>query len=98
VLVPTLEKRDIVFMDNVRTQKVAGMHEAIEAARVARFYLPAYLPDLNPTENVYAKLKPNLRKGEARTVAAIWKLVARSLKAIAPCEWAGYVRHAGYRA
>jgi hypothetical protein len=37
VLVPTLEKRDIVFMDNVRTQKVAGMHEAIEAARVARF-------------------------------------------------------------
>jgi len=61
-------------------------------------YLPAYLPDLNPTENVYAKLKPNLRKWEARTVAAIWKLVGRSLKAIAPCECAGYVRHAGYRA
>ena len=32
VLVPTLQKRDIVFMDNVRTHKVAGVREAIEAA------------------------------------------------------------------
>ena len=32
VLVPTLRKRDIVFMDNVRTHKVAGVREAIEAA------------------------------------------------------------------
>jgi hypothetical protein len=31
VLVPTLKKRDIVFMDNVRTHKVAGVAEAIEA-------------------------------------------------------------------
>jgi hypothetical protein len=28
-LVPTLKKRDIVFMDNVRTHKVAGVREAI---------------------------------------------------------------------
>ena len=32
VLVPTLRKRDIVFMDNVPTHKVAGVREAIEAA------------------------------------------------------------------
>ena len=32
VLVPTLKKRDIVFMDNVCTRKVAGVREAIEAA------------------------------------------------------------------
>jgi DDE superfamily endonuclease len=31
VLVPTPKKRDIVFMDNVRTHKVAGLAEAIEA-------------------------------------------------------------------
>jgi hypothetical protein len=31
VLAPTLKKQDIVFMDNVRTHKVAGVAEAIEA-------------------------------------------------------------------
>jgi transposase len=98
VLVPTLKKRDIVFMDNVRTHKVAGVREAIEAARAELRYLPAYSPDLNPIENVYAKLKSNLRKGAARTVAALWRLVGRSLKAIAPSECAGYFRNAGYRA
>ena len=97
VLVPTLKKRDIVFMDNVRTHKVAGVREAIEAAAAELRYLPAYSPDLNPIENVYAKLKSDLRKGAARTVATLWRLVGRSLKAIAPSECAGYFRHAGYR-
>jgi transposase len=98
VLVPTLKKRDIVFMDNVRTHKVAGVREAIEAAGAQLRYLPAYSPDLNPIENAYAKIKSDLRKGAARTVDALWKLVGRSVTAIAPPECAGYFRHAGYRA
>jgi transposase len=98
VLVPTLKKRDIVFMDNVRTHKVAGVREAIEAAGAQLRYLPAYSPDLNPIENAYSKIKSHLRKGAARTVDALWKLVGRSLKAIAPHDCAGYFRHAGYRA
>jgi transposase len=98
VLAPTLKKCDIVFMDNVRTHKVAGVREAIEAAGAQLRYLPAYSPDLNPIENAYSKIKSHLRKGAARTVDALWKLVGRSVKAIAPRESAGYFRHAGYRA
>ncbi len=98
VLVPTLQKRDIVFMDNVRTHKIYGVREAIEAAGATRRFLPAYSPDLNPIENLYAKVKSDLRKGAARTVDALSRLVGRSLKAIAPSECAGYFRHAGYRA
>jgi len=97
VLVPTLKKRDIVLMDNVRTHRVAGVSEAIEAAGAQLRYLPAYSPDLNPIENAYAKIKSDLRKGAARTVDALWKLVGRSVKAIGPSECAGYFRHAGYR-
>ena len=97
VLVPTLQKGDIVFMDNVRTHKVAGVREAIEATGAKQRFLPAYSPDLNPIENLYAKVKSDLRKGAARTVDALSKLVGRSLKAIAPSEYAGYFRHAGYR-
>jgi len=83
VLVPTLQKRDIVFMDNVRTHRVAGVREAIEAAGATQRFLPAYSPDLNPIENLYAKVKSDLRKGAARTVDALSRLVGRSLKAIA---------------
>ena len=83
VLVPTLKKRDIVFMDNVRTHKVAGVREAIEAAGAELRYLPAYSPDLNPIENAYAKIKSHLRKGAARTVDTLWRLVGRTVKAIA---------------
>ena len=98
VLVPSLKKRDVVFMDNVRTHKVAGVREAIEAVGAELRYLPAYSPDLNPIENVYAKLKSDLRKGAARTVGALSRLVGRSLKAIAASECAGYFRYAGYHA
>lgn len=45
MLVPTLKRRDIVFMDNVRTHKVGAVHEAIEAAGAQLRYLPAYSPD-----------------------------------------------------
>ena len=61
-------------------------------------YLPAYSPDLNPIENAYAKIKSDLRKGAAGTVDALWRLVGRSVKAIAPSECAGHFRHAGYHA
>ena len=97
VLAPTLRKGDIVFMDNVRTHKVAGVAEAIHAVGAKLRYLPAYSPDLNPIENAYSKIKSALRKAAARTVDTLTKVVGRSIKTIAPSECAGYFRHAGYR-
>ena len=47
VLTPTLKKGDIVFMDNLRTHKVDGVRQAIEAVGASVRYLPAYSPDLN---------------------------------------------------
>ena len=97
VFAPRLNMRDIVFMDNVRTLKVAGVREAIEAASAELRYLPPYSPDLNPIENVHSKLKVDLRRRAGRTVDAPTKLVGRSAKAIGPSDCAGYIRHAGYR-
>jgi transposase len=97
VLVPTLDQDDIVFMDNLRTHKVDGVREAIEAAGATLRYLPAYSPDLNPIEQAFAKLKAALRKGAARTVEALWKLIGKLLKKFAPEQCTNYFRHAGYR-
>ena len=96
VLAPTLAKGDIVFMDNLRTHKVQGVREAIAAVGATVRYLPAYSPDLNPIEQAFAKLKAALRKGAARTVTALIKLIGKLVKAFAPDECANYFRHAGY--
>ena len=96
VLVPTLKRGDVVFMDNLRTHKVDGVREAIEAAGAKVRYLPAYSPDLNPIEMAFAKLKAALRKGAKRTVGALLKLIGRLIKTFAPDECANYFRHAGY--
>ena len=96
VLAPTLNKGDVVFMDNLRTHKVEGVAEALKAVGAKARYLPAYSPDLNPIEMAFAKLKAALRKGAARTVKALWKLIGKLVKEFAPEECANYFRHAGY--
>jgi hypothetical protein len=37
-----------------------------------------------------------LRKGAARTVTTLLKLIGRLIKTFAPEEWANYFRHAGW--
>ena len=46
----------------------------------------------------YTKIKSVLRKGGARTVDALARLVGEAVKLVSPDECAGYFRHAGYRA
>jgi transposase len=98
VLAPTLHKGDIVFMDNLRAHKIVGVREAIEAIGAELEYLPAYSPDLNPIEQAFSKLKAALRKGAARKVHALLKLIGKLVKSFAPEECANYFRHAGYAA
>jgi len=45
VLVPELSPGEIVVMDNLTAQKVAGVRETIEAAGAQLLYLPPYSPD-----------------------------------------------------
>ena len=51
VLVPTLAKGDIVFLDNLRTHKIDGVRQAIAAVGATVRYLPAYSPDLKFNRN-----------------------------------------------
>jgi transposase len=96
VLVPALRKGDTVFMDNLRTHKIDGVAQAIEAAGAKLRYLPAYSPDLNPIEMAFSKLKTALRKGAARSVTALIKLIGKLLRKFAPKQCANYFRHVGY--
>jgi len=95
-LAPALHRGDIVVMDNLASHKVAGVKEAIEQAGAMLRYLPAYSPDLNPIEQVFAKLKAALRKAAARTFDALIEAIAQALEDVTPHECANYLVNSGY--
>jgi transposase len=96
-LAPTLAPGDIVIADNLSSHKVAGVRQAIEARGASLLLLPSYSPDLNPIEQVFAKLKELLRAEAPRTLEALWSAVGRLLHRFTQDECANYLAHQGYR-
>lgn len=96
VLVPELRPDDIVVMDNLGSHKAPAIRQAIRAAGAKLFYLPAYSPDLNPIEQVIAKLKHLLRKAAERTKEAVWRRIGSLLEQFTPHECENYIRNSGY--
>jgi transposase len=96
VLVPTLKPGDIVIMDNLGSHKGKAVRQLIRSAGAKLFFLPKYSPDLNPIEQVFAKLKHLLRKCAARTVEAICAAIGQLLHAFTPQECVNYFENAGY--
>jgi transposase len=95
-LLPTLRAGDIVVMDNLPAHKVAGVGEAIESVGARVLYLPPYSPDLNPIEQMFAKLKALLRKAKERTVDDLWARIGTLLAEVSAQECANYFANAGY--
>lgn len=109
VLVPELRPDDIPragprtdggfrpsIMDNLGSHKAPAIRRAIRAAGAKLFYLPAYSPDLNPIEQVIAKLKHLLRKAAERTKETVWRRIGSLLDQFTPQECENYIRNAGY--
>ncbi len=96
MLVPALKPGDIVIIDNLGSHKGKAVRHAIRAAGAKLFFLPPYSPDLNPIEQVFAKLKTLLRKAAERTIQATWKRIGALLQSFSPAECANYFANAGY--
>jgi transposase len=96
VLVPTLRQGDIVVMDNLGSHKGKAIRDLIRSAGAKLFYLPKYSPDLNPIEQVFAKLKHLLRKAAARTLETVCAAIGQILGAFTADECANYFRNSGY--
>ncbi|MGH7117761.1 MAG: IS630 family transposase [Acetobacteraceae bacterium] len=95
-LVPTLRHGDIVVLDNLGSHKRLEVRRAIRAVGARLFYLPPYSPDLNPVEQMFAKLKTLLRSTAARTTETVCQAIGTILDTITPTECAAYLRHAGH--
>jgi transposase len=96
VLVPTLRPGDIVILDNLGSHKGKAVRSAVRKAGAHLIFLPKYSPDLNPIEQVFAKLKHLLRKAAARTVDAVCDAIGELLRTFKTQECSNYFRNAGY--
>ena len=95
-LVPTLKPGDVVVLDNLGSHKGKAVRQAIRSAGAHLLFLPPYSPDLNPIEQVFAKLKTLLRKADERCVENVWRRIGSLLDHFSPNECSNYLRHAGY--
>ena len=89
-LVPTLKPGDIVIADNLSSHKNKAARAAIRDAGARLILLPKYSPDLNPIEQVFAKLKHLLRKAAARSRDPVSDAIAELLRSYTPGECRNY--------
>ena len=77
-------------------QRQGRAERAIRSAGARLMFLPKYSPDLNPIEQVFAKVKTIVRKAEPRTFDAVSDALKNALAEVPPSECANYLRNAGY--
>ena len=96
VLLPTLRSGDIVVIDNLGSHRGKVIRRMIRSVGARLFFLPKYSPDLNPIEQLFAKLKHWLRKAASRSVDAVSNAIAEILNGITSAECQNYFLNAGY--
>ena len=62
VLLPELPSGSVIVRDNARFHQSPTTQRLVEAAGCQLRFLPAYAPDLNPIEQLWAAFKTRLRK------------------------------------
>jgi transposase len=97
-LVPALEPRQVLVLDNLPAHKSSQVDRllALAGARVLR--LPPYSPDYNPIEMAISKAKNPLRTLAARSIDGLIDAIGQSLLSITANDARNYIRHCGYAA
>ena len=75
VLLPELPPDSVIVLDNARFHQSPTTLRLVEAAGCQLFFLPAYSPDLNPIEHIWATFKTALRK-DLSTAASPFLFIA----------------------
>ncbi len=96
VLAPTLQPDELVVMDNLGSHKGKAFRRAVRQAGAKLFLLRKYSPDLNPIEQVFAKLKHMLHKAAARSKDAVCAAIGSLLTTHTPQQCTNYFKNSGY--
>ncbi len=95
-LCPSLERGQIVVMDNLSVHKMKRIRDLIEGCGCHLVFLPPYSPDLNPIEEAFSKIKAIMRKAKARSVQALIEATGQALSAVTERDARGFFAHSEY--
>ena len=95
-LFPTLSPDDIVVMDNMRSHHAKVVKNLLDEKHIQYLYLPPYSPDYNPIENMWSKIKANMRKQKVRTAALLSEAIRKAFSTIRISDCMGWFRACGY--
>ena len=94
-LIKTLQPGDIVVLDNLGSHKGKAVRQIVRQAGARLLFLPPYSPDLNPIEQLFAKIKHTMRNAMGRTINAVHDALAEVIENIPPTEGRNYITAAG---
>lgn len=96
-LILSLEKDDVVIMDNMRSHHSKIVTELLDKAGISYIYLPLppYSPDLNPIEKMWSKMKSILRKRKIRIASELPEAVKAALESVSTNDCRGWFRACG---
>lgn len=90
VLAPRLHAGDVVIWDNLSPHKAAAVLKAVHEAGAEVIPLPTSSPDLSPIEEMFSKVKGELRSVAARTTDAVIDAIGSALRDITPQDIIGW--------
>ncbi|KEP50069.1 DDE family endonuclease, partial [Rhizoctonia solani 123E] len=104
---PWPQRNSVIILDNASIHKSANIRAMVEARGCRLLYLPAYSPDLNPIEQLFAWLKGRVRKNSRlffRSVAAAdrahrddpYTRLQELVYQVTPEMAFGWFQHSGY--
>jgi transposase len=96
ILSPSLQKGDVVIMDNLSSHKNNKVLEIIEGKGARVLFLPPYSPDFNPIEKMWSKIKQILRSLKARSQEELISAIAQALDSVTTSDAKGWFESCGY--
>ena len=96
ILIPTLSPDSIVVMDNMRSHHAKVVKNLLDEKHIQYLYLPLYSPDYNPIENMWSKIKANMRKQKVRAADLLPEAIKKAFSSIHISDCIGWFRACGY--
>jgi transposase len=95
-LAPTLQKGDVVVLDNLPAHKRDDARQAVERRGAWLLFLPPYSPDFNPIELAFSKFKAHMKRLKPRTIDDLWKAAGKVCELFKPDECMNFFIADGY--